>query len=129
MAKRAVNKAVPPWDTGCKVTTLVGGYAAMNEMLKQLENLIDDANASTNDPGAPYFVGTQFSVLCPRNAKYDILPTASPLAPVHMSAAAGPSPGQDCAFLRSSSLGSIARKRRASRYGCILQSHFSQLCA
>jgi phosphatidylserine/phosphatidylglycerophosphate/cardiolipin synthase-like enzyme len=51
MAKRAMASA-QPWDVGCKVTTLIGGYAAMNEMRDALEALIAVAGAPAN-PNPP----------------------------------------------------------------------------
>jgi phosphatidylserine/phosphatidylglycerophosphate/cardiolipin synthase-like enzyme len=51
MAARAMDSSAPPWDEGCKVTTLIGGYAAMSEMRDALEALISAAKASSNPPG------------------------------------------------------------------------------
>src|SRR5260370_2977451 len=63
MAGRAKTTATP-WDEGCRVTTYVGGYAAMNEMLTQLEKLIKEATASKNAPGDKghvYFANWRFN--------------------------------------------------------------------
>src|SRR5207245_4976507 len=38
---KRLEKGEQPWDTGCKVTTLVGGYAAMSAMREALQTAID----------------------------------------------------------------------------------------
>jgi phosphatidylserine/phosphatidylglycerophosphate/cardiolipin synthase-like enzyme len=58
------TSAPPPWDVGCKVTTLIGGYAAMSEMRDQLEALIDAAKSSSAVPGSRghvYIAGWRFN--------------------------------------------------------------------
>ena len=40
-----------PWDTNCRVTTLVGGYAAMSAMRDALERAITEGAASANKAG------------------------------------------------------------------------------
>jgi hypothetical protein len=50
MASRAISSSTP-WDVGCKVTPIIGGYAALSAMRDALEQLIEDAQASTDPPG------------------------------------------------------------------------------
>jgi phosphatidylserine/phosphatidylglycerophosphate/cardiolipin synthase-like enzyme len=52
MAKRAIATPASPWDVGCKVTTFIGGYAAMSAMRDALEALISDAKSSSNPAGS-----------------------------------------------------------------------------
>jgi hypothetical protein len=52
MAGRAKSTPSQPWDTGCKVTTFVGGYAAMSAMRDALEIVISAAKASSNPFGS-----------------------------------------------------------------------------
>jgi phosphatidylserine/phosphatidylglycerophosphate/cardiolipin synthase-like enzyme len=64
MAERAVSAPSQPWDTGCKVTTLIGGYEAMSEMRDELETLISAASTSSNAPGNRghvYIAGWRFN--------------------------------------------------------------------
>jgi hypothetical protein len=52
MAARALDPSAAPWDVGCRVTTLVGGYAAMSAMRDALETVIAAAKASTAPAGS-----------------------------------------------------------------------------
>jgi phosphatidylserine/phosphatidylglycerophosphate/cardiolipin synthase-like enzyme len=63
MADRAINSSTP-WDVGCKVTTIVGGFAAMTAMCEALETVISNAEVSTRAPGDRghvYIAGWRFN--------------------------------------------------------------------
>jgi hypothetical protein len=44
IAERPLH-GLPPWDEGCEVTPLVGGFETMNAIRDTLERAIDDAGA------------------------------------------------------------------------------------
>lgn len=64
MAQRAATAGIQPWDAGCGVSTLIGGFAAMNEMRDALESVIAAGHASAARPGSRghvYFAGWRFN--------------------------------------------------------------------
>jgi phosphatidylserine/phosphatidylglycerophosphate/cardiolipin synthase-like enzyme len=65
IAKR-LDDGLDPWDTGCKVTPLIGGYATMKAIRDALEQTITDASASPKPPGERghvYITGWRFNCL------------------------------------------------------------------
>src|SRR5712691_10655036 len=64
MAERAKTAGVVPWDQGCEVTPLIGGYAAMSAMRDALESLISAARVSgarAGERGHVYIAGWRFN--------------------------------------------------------------------
>lgn len=89
MAARARNRTANPWDAGCRVTPLIGGFAALSAMRDTFEAAIIEANdlgASNVPPGQRGYVYIADWLLTPlRDLSEDNPWGGAPWTPQHQA--------------------------------------------